>query len=63
MQFARVLVAAVQEVLVPSEELMRMRFRQRVDTLITALLTGMVVVLAVGYQVFGRWVRRSGRPD
>ena len=57
------LVSAIADAMTPDGTLTRMRFRTTLDLLITLVVTALAVVLAVGYQVFGRWARRSGRTD
>ena len=47
----------------PDTTMARMRFRTTLDVLVTLGVTVLAVGLAVGYQVIGRWARRSGSPD
>lgn len=59
----RTLLSAISEVMVPDERILRMRFRTTLDMLVTAGITILAIVLAVGYQVLGRWARRAGWVD
>jgi hypothetical protein len=44
----------------PLGGLWRLRARVTLDLLVTLGVTLFAIVLAVGYQVMGRWARRSG---
>jgi len=59
----RTLFSAISEVMVPDEMVMRMRFRTTLDMLVTSGIAVLAVMLAVGYQVIGRWARRAGWVD
>ena len=61
MRVMSAILSAIGEILVPRDDMEQIRFR--VANLITLLVTAVMVLLAVGYQVFGRWARRSTRPD
>ena len=59
----RTLLMAISDAMAPDGRFLRMRFRTRLDMLVTAFVTLLAVVLAVGYQVIGRWARRTGWVD
>ena len=61
MRVVSAILSAIGELLVPRDGMEQIRFR--VATLVTLLVTAVMLLLAVGYQVFGRWVGRSSRPD
>lgn len=57
------LLAAIADSFTPDGTMARMRFRTSLDMVLTLLVTLLAVGLAVGYQVFGRWARRSQGGD
>lgn len=59
----RTLLSAFTETMAPDGRLVRLRFRATLDLLLTAGITILAVALAVGFQVLGRWARRSGWVD
>ncbi|MEX1345365.1 MAG: hypothetical protein AB1Z63_11890 [Candidatus Limnocylindrales bacterium] len=63
MSALRTLLSAFTDAMVPDGTVLRMRFRSTLDTLVTLVVTLLAVVLAVGYQVVGRWARRAGWVD
>ena len=63
MSALRTIFSAVAEPMMPDTTMARMRFRTTLDVLLTLGVTALAVGLAVGYQVIGRWARRSGSPD
>jgi hypothetical protein len=63
MRAARSALSAIAESLIPDGTLVRVRTRASLDTLTTLGVTLAAVVLAVGYQVLGRWARRSDPDD
>ena len=62
MSAIRTILSAFAEAMTPDASLVRMRVRTTLDMSITLVVTVLAVVLTVGYQVFGRWARRS-RPS
>ena len=60
MSALRTIVSAVADWMAPDGTLVRMRFRTTLDTLVTLAVAVLAVGLAVGYQLVGRWARRSG---
>jgi hypothetical protein len=63
MSALRSFFSAVAESMTPNTTMARMRLRTTLDVLLTLGVTLLAVGLAVGYQVIGRWARRSGSPD
>ena len=61
MNAVRTLFVAIFEAMSPDGSMARMRARTSLDTVTTFVVTLLAVVLAVGYQVFGRWARRQTR--
>ncbi len=61
MRVMSAILSAIGEILVPRGNMDQIRFR--VANLVTLLMTVVMVLLAVGYQVLGRWARRSSHPD
>jgi hypothetical protein len=59
----RSFLSAFLDGLAPDGDILRMRFRTKLDSLITLLVTLLAVALAIGYQVVGRWARRAGWVD
>jgi len=57
------IISAIANSMTPDGTLARIRFRTTLDMLVTLVVTVLAVALTVGYQVFGRWARRSGRTD
>ena len=57
------LVSAITDAMAPDGTMARMRARSTLDTLLPFGITVLAVVMAVGYQVFGRWARRQQRTD
>jgi hypothetical protein len=57
------LVAAVVELLTPDGTMARHRFRAWLDMLVANFVTLLAIALAVGYQVFRLWARRTQRGD
>ncbi len=57
------IISAIADSMTPDGTLVRMRFRTSLDMLVTLAVTILALALTVGYQVFGRWARRSGRSD
>ena len=57
------ILSAISNVMAPDGAILRMRFRTRIDALVTLLVTILAVGLAIGYQVIGRWARRAGWVD
>ena len=47
----------------PDGTMVRMRIRTTLDMVLTLAVTALAVGLIVGYQVVGRWARRSDSPD
>ncbi len=60
MSALRTIISAVADSMAPDGTLVRMRFRTTLDTLVTLAVAVLAVGLAVGYQLVGRWARRSG---
>jgi hypothetical protein len=56
----RTIVSAVLEAMAPDGTMTRMRFRTSLDMLLTLGITVLAMVLALGYQVVGRWARHAG---
>jgi hypothetical protein len=52
-------IAAVADSFMPDGTTARLRFRATLDMLLTLLITLLAVALTVGYQLFGRWARRT----
>ena len=63
MSALRSLISAFADAMTPDGMILRMRFRTSIDLLVTTAITVLAVVLAVGYQVIGRWARRAGWVD
>jgi len=63
MRALRTVFSAVADSMTPDGTMARMRFRTTLDMLVTLVVTVLAVVLAVGYQVVGRWARRAGWVD
>ena len=63
MTVLRTILSAFTETMAPDGQMMHMRLRTTLDLLVTTAITILAVVLAVGYQVVGRWARRSGGVD
>jgi transcriptional regulator GlxA family with amidase domain len=59
----RTILSAFADAMAPDGMILRMRFRTTLDMLVTTAITVLAVVLAVGYQVIGRWARRAGWVD
>lgn len=59
----RTLFSAVADAMTPDGMILRMRFRTTLDLLVTAVVTVLAIGLAIGFQVVGRWARRSGWVD
>ena len=59
----RTILAALSEIFAPDGMILRMRFRTTLDMVVTTAITLLAVLLAVGYQVIGRWARRAGWVD
>lgn len=57
------LIAAVADSFMPDGTTARLRFRASLDMVLTFLITLLAIGLTVGYQVFGRWARRTRRGD
>lgn len=56
-------LSAIAEWFAADGRLVRMRFRTTLDTLVTLAITALAIVLTLGYQILGRWARRSDRAD
>lgn len=56
----RTIFSAVFEAMAPDGTMTRMRARTSLDLIVTVVVTLLAMVLAIGYQVVGRWARRSG---
>lgn len=61
MSALRTVFAAIFEAMAPDGTMARLRARGLLDTVTTLVVMLLAVVLAVGYQVFGRWARRQVR--
>jgi hypothetical protein len=59
MRAFRTIIAAVADSMAPDGTLMRLRLRTTFDNLVTLLVAVLAIGLAVGYQLVGRWARRS----
>jgi hypothetical protein len=59
----RTIFSAVSDSMTPDGTIVRMRVRTTVDMVLTLAITVLAVGLTVGYQVVGRWVRRSDSSD
>ena len=60
MSALRTIISAVAESMTPDGTLARIRLRTTLDVLVTLALAVLAIGLAVGYQLVGRWARRSG---
>lgn len=58
MSAVRTIISAVMDSM--TSDGVRMRSRTTLDTVVTLAVAVLAVVLAVGYQLVGRWARRSG---
>jgi hypothetical protein len=63
MSALRTIFSAMSGSMTPDGTMVRIRFRTTLDMLLTMAITVLAVGLAVGYQVFGRWARRSRSSD
>ncbi len=63
MSVLRSILSAYTEAMTPDGTMVRMRLRSTLDLLLTTGVTILAIGLAVGYQVVGRWARRSGWVD
>lgn len=63
MSALRTILSALAEGMTPDGTMVRMRFRTTLDMLVTLVVAALAVVLAIGYQVVGRWARRAGWVD
>jgi len=59
----RTIFSAVSDSMTPDGTIVRMRMRTTLDMLLTLAITALAVGLIVGYQVVGRWARRSDSSD
>jgi hypothetical protein len=55
----RTIIVVVADSMAADGRLMRLRVRTTLDTLVTLLVAVLAIGLAVGYQLVGRWARRS----
>ena len=63
MSALRTVFSALADSMTPDGTMTRMRLRTSIDMLVTLVVTVLAVVLAVGYQLIGRWARRAGWVD
>jgi hypothetical protein len=63
MHALRTVLSAVIESMTPGGPVTRMRWRTTLDMLVTLVVTVLAVVLTIGYQVVGRWARRTDPVD
>ena len=59
----RTIFSAVADSMTPDGTMVRMRTRTTLDMVVTLATTILAVVLIVGFQVLGRWTRRSTSSD
>lgn len=55
----RTVLSAVFEAMAPDGTMTRMRARMSLDLIVTIAATLLAMVLAIGYQLVGRWAKRS----
>jgi hypothetical protein len=63
MSVGRKLLQALAETVSADNEVFRRRLGIRLDQVVALVLTALAVLLAIGYQVLGRWPHRPGARD